>query len=77
MENKIILDLNLFKSILEEEVKKLTGITMKRFELCNDKEQIKLQVKELQYEWARNFYDRFKTAHAILLVNSEDQPKKE
>lgn len=75
MDNKIILDLDLFKNILEEEVKKLTGITMKRFELSDNKEDIKKQVKEVQYEWARNFYDRFKTAHAILLINSEPQKK--
>jgi len=55
--NKIVLDLNLFKIILDQEVKKLTGKTMKRFELSEDKELIKKEVKEIQYEWARDFYE--------------------
>lgn len=66
MENKIILDLELFKIILDQEAKKLTGKTMKRFELTNDKEEIKKQVKELQYEFFRDLYDILKTGKVIL-----------
>jgi len=76
MENKIVLDLNLFKIILDQEIKKLTGTTMKRFELSEDKEEIKKQVKEIQYEWARNFYDILKTGKIIFEFQSKDNTKK-
>jgi len=72
MENKIILDLNLFKIILDQEVKKLTGKTMKRFELSEDKELIKKEVKEIQYEWARDFYDILKTGKILFEFQSKD-----
>lgn len=70
MDSKIILDLNLFKLILDQEVKKLTGTTMKRFELSNDKDEIKKQVKEIQYEWARNLYDILYTGKIIFEFNT-------
>ena len=76
MENKIILDLNLFKLILDQEVKKLTGTTMKRFELSNDKEEIKKQVKEIQYEWARNLYDILYTGKIIFEFNTSKEKEK-
>ena len=76
MENKIILDLNLFKIILDQEVKKLTGKTMKRFELSEDKELIKKEVKEIQYEWARDFYDILKTGKILFEFQSKDNTKK-
>lgn len=75
MDNKVVLDLNLFKMILDQEIKKLTGTTMKRFELSDDKEEIKKQVKEIQYEWARNFYDILKTGKIIFEFQSKE-PKK-
>lgn len=73
--NKIVLDLNLFKFILDQEVKKLTGKTMKRFELSEDKELIKKEVKEIQYEWARDFYDILKTGKILFEFQSKE-PKK-
>jgi len=69
MNNKIVLDLNLFKIILDSEIKKLTGTTMKRFEISEDKEEIKKQVKEIQYEWARNFYDMLLNGKVIFEFN--------
>jgi len=63
--NKIVLDLDLFKIILEQELRKLTGKTLKRFELSNDKEEIKKQVREIQYEWGRDFLDSLKTGKVI------------
>ena len=77
MENKIVLDLNLFKIILDQEVKKLTGTTMKRFELSEDIEEIKKQVKEIQYEWARNLYDILITGKIIFEFQSKDTKKGE
>jgi len=76
MENKIVLDLSLFKIILDSEVKKLTGKTMKRFELSEDKELIKKEVKEIQYEWARDFYDILKTGKILFEFQSKDNTKK-
>ena len=73
MENKIVLDLNLFKLILDQEVKKLTGTTMKRFELSDDKDEIKKQVKEIQYEWARNLYDILYTGKIIFEFNTSKE----
>jgi len=66
MGNKIILDLDLFKMIMDKELKKLTGKTMKRFEISNDIQEIKKQVKDLQYEWGRDFYDMLETGKIIL-----------
>jgi hypothetical protein len=65
MDNKIVLDLDLFKIILDNELRKLTGKTLKRFELSEDKEEIKKQVKEIQYEWGRDFLDALKTGKII------------
>ena len=76
MENKIVLDLNLFKIILDQEIKKLTGKTMNRFEFSEDKELIKKEVKEIQYEWARDFYDILKTGKILFEFQSKDNTKK-
>jgi len=75
MENKIVLDLNLFKIILDQEIKKLTGKTMKRFELSEDKELIKKEVKEIQYEWARDFYDMLLNGKVIFSFNQKSEGK--
>jgi len=73
MENKVNLDLNLFKVILDSEAKKLVGKLCKRFELTEDKETIKRECKELIYESFRDIND--------LLINGkiifEFKPKKE
>jgi len=69
MESKIVLDLNLFKIILDSEVRKLTGKTMKRFEISDDKELIKKEVREIQYEWARDFYDMLLNGKVIFEFN--------
>jgi len=58
-DNKIILDLNSLKFILESEAKKIVGKCMKRFELSDNKEQIKKEVKELLYESFRDLNDFF------------------
>jgi hypothetical protein len=57
MENKVLLDLNLLKFMLESESKKLVGKLMKRFELSDDKEIIKKECKELIYESFRDIND--------------------
>ena len=57
MENKISLNLELYKTILESEAKKLVGKICKRFEISDDKELIKKECKELIYESFRDIND--------------------
>jgi len=59
MDNKIIIDLDLLKTILDQESKKLVGKVMKRFEISENKEEIKKAVKELLYEQMRDLNDFF------------------
>lgn len=63
---KIIVDLEILKQLLEKESKKLVGKTMKRFELFEKSKQtfsiaevmeIKNQTKEIEYEWTRDLID--------------------
>lgn len=75
MNNKIILNLELFKIIFDQEIKKLTGKTMKRFELSDNKELIKKEVKEIQYEWARDFYDMLLNGKVIFEFNRKEGDK--
>jgi hypothetical protein len=75
MNNKINLDLNLFKIILDQEAKKLTGKTMKRFELSKDIEIIKKEVKELQYEAFRDIYDMLLNGKIIFQIENKDTKK--
>ena len=44
--NIINVDLDLFKLVLDQELRKLTGKTLKRFELSDDKEVIKNKLKK-------------------------------
>jgi len=64
MDIKIILTENLLNLIFDQESKKIVGKCMKRFELTNDKELIKKEIKELLYECLRDIKD-------ILLLNKE------
>jgi len=69
MENKIVLDLNLFKIILDNEAKKLVGKLMKRFEVSEDKDIIKKESKELVYEAYRDVYDMLLNGKIIFSIN--------
>jgi hypothetical protein len=75
MEEYIYIDKGLLKFIIDQEIRKLTGKTLKRFELSDDKEQIKKQVKEIQYEWARDLRDLIilnsKSKDSVLLTKKE------
>ena len=64
MDIKIILTENLLNLIFDQESKKIVGKCMKRFELTDDKELIKKEIKELLYECLRDIKD-------ILLLNKE------
>jgi len=72
MENNVTLNLDLFKTILSQEARKTVGKCMKRFELSDDKEQIKNQIKELLYEEFRDLESFFINGKLIL----DFQPKK-
>ena len=73
MENKIVLDLNLLKFILDKQASTLVGKVCKRFELCDDKETIKKNVKELIYEEFRTIYETFMTGKILFEFQSKDK----
>jgi protein associated with RNAse G/E len=72
---KIELDLDLLKIIMNQESKKLVGTCMKRFEISDNKEEIKKQVKELIYESFRNLSDFFENGQ--ILFTNQSMEKKE
>ena len=53
----INIDENLLKNIFNSEVNKTVGKCMKRFELSENKEEIKRQTKEILYESYRDLRD--------------------
>lgn len=70
---------NIFKSLsdylLEQETRKLVGKVCKRFEISDDKEQIKRDVKEIIYEWVRDFRDSLNAGKFVLKISTENQKK--
>jgi hypothetical protein len=74
MENKINLDLNLYKIILDNEAKKLVGKVCKRFEVLENKDEIKKESKELIYEAFRDIQDMLQNGKVIFQIS---QDKKE
>jgi len=73
MENKILLDLNLFKVILDQEAKKLVGKVCKRFEVLENKDEIKKDSKELIYEFSRDLYELFATGKMIFEFQNKNE----
>jgi hypothetical protein len=65
MDNKLKIDENVLIFICQKEANKIVGKCMKRFELSNDKEAIKVEIKELLYEFMRDLRD-------ILVINGKD-----
>jgi hypothetical protein len=59
--------------ICEQEAKKIVGKVCKRFEISDNKEEIKSQVKELLYEFMRDLRDliRINGKEAINLTNTK------
>ena len=76
MDNKILLDLDLFKLILDQEAKKLVGKVCKRFEVCEDKEMIKREAKELIYESYRDVYDMLLNGKILFTFQNGNETKK-
>lgn len=71
--NKVILNLDLFRILLNQESKKLVGKLMKRFEICDDKETIKKECKELIYEEFRNIIDTLNTGKLLFEFKKEKE----
>jgi len=70
------IDSDILKDVFKSESQKLVGKCMKRFELSDNKEEIKKQVKELIYESMRDELDLI-IAHAknnseVYLTNSKE-----
>jgi len=68
---QITVDLDLLNIIIDNEAKKLVGVCMKRFELSDNKEEIKKQCKELIYENFRNLKDFFEKGQ-MLFTNQKE-----
>ena len=76
MNKNILLDEQLLKYLLTQASQKAVGKCMKRFELSDDKDEIKKQVKELLYESFRDLTDSIincsKSKNAIHLTKGGD-----
>lgn len=70
---KIVLDLNLFKILLENEAKKLVGRVCKRFEVTNDSYVVKKEVKELIYEEFRDIIDTLENGRILFTFNQSKE----
>lgn len=55
--DEIKINKNLLNKIIEKESAKLVGKCMKRFEISEDKDEIKKQIKEILYESMRDVMD--------------------
>jgi hypothetical protein len=65
MNKNIIIDETLLRHIFDIESKKIVGKACKRFELSDNKEEIKKQIRELLYEFMRDLQD-------ILIINGKE-----
>jgi hypothetical protein len=77
MEKNILIDEQLLKFLLTQASQKTVGKCMKRFELSDNKEEIKKQIKELLYESYRDLCDAIincsKSNKAIHLEKKDDK----
>lgn len=71
MDNRLKLTEETLNQIIEQEARKTVGIALKRFELIEEKETLKKELKEVIYEAFRNVRDMVRTVgkEAINLVN--------
>ena len=73
---KVLIDIDTLKFLLEQEGRKIVGKICKRFEILNDKNDIKKDVKELLYEHNRDIFDIIitlcKEESSIHLTNLEE-----
>jgi len=73
MDNKITINLDLLKILLDQESKRLVGKVMKRFDLSDDKNIIKSQVKEILYEEMRDLGTFFINGKLLLTFNEKSK----
>jgi hypothetical protein len=73
MDNKLKITEETLNYICEQEAKKIVGKICKRFELSDNKEEIKSQVKELLYEFMRDLRDLIRVSgkESINLTNTK------
>jgi hypothetical protein len=73
MDNKLKITEETLNYIIDQESKKIVGKCMKRFELSDNKEEIKSQVKELLYEFMRDLRDLIRVSgkESISLTNTK------
>ena len=73
MDNRLKITEETLNYICDQEAKKIVGKCMKRFELSDNKEEIKSQVKELLYEFMRDLRDliRINGKDSISLTNTK------
>jgi hypothetical protein len=74
MDARLKIEENILNYIINQESKKIVGKVCKRFELSNDKEIIKKEVKELLYEFMRDLRDLLviNGKEAIHLINKDE-----
>ena len=73
MDNRLKISEEALNYIIDQESKKIVGKCMKRFELSENKDEIKAQVKELLYEFMRDLRDmiRVNGKESIKLTRKE------
>jgi len=80
MEKLILIDEQLLKYLIMQESQKIVGKCMKRFEIHDDKNEIKKEIKELLYECYRDLGDLIincsKSKEAIYLKNADENKEK-
>jgi len=71
MDTRLKLTEETLNGIIDQEARKTVGIALKRFELIEDKEVLKKELKEIIYESMRNVRDMVRAVgkEAINLTN--------
>jgi hypothetical protein len=71
MDTRLKLTEETLNQIVDQEARKTVGIALKRFELIEDKETLKKELKEVIYESFRNIRDMVRAVgkESINLVN--------
>jgi len=77
MNSKITLTESFIHNLFQNESSKICGKCMKRFELSDNKEEIKKQIRELIYEFMRDLRDNIIVCgkESIHLTNIESKSK--
>jgi hypothetical protein len=73
MDNKLKITEETLNYIIDQEARKTVGIVLKRYELIEDKEVLKKEIKEILYEAFRNLRDMIRVSgkDSISLTNTK------